>query len=396
MPAALILVANPGSASRKYAVYHGVHPVARLHFEPVNGRMVCNRWTPQREDTVTVDLDTLAHAASLVEPQLEALQVLDDDGGRIHHIALRIVAPSSYFLRHHELSDDLLWRLEAALPRAPLHVTATLEELRFMRHHFTDARIFGASDSAFHATKPDFAWNYGLPLHDADEHDIKRFGYHGLSVASAVDALHEADKLAHKVVVCHLGGGASVTAVQKGHSYDTTMGYSPLEGLIMATRSGSVDPSAVRDLKQALGLDDEAMEHYLYEQSGLYGLSGISADIRDLLAAESSGDHRAELAMNTYVHTVQKAIGQMIGAMGGIDALVFTGTVGERSATLRERIMEKLEYVDLLLDKHHNAACTHPQGVECISRLAHSRPVYVAPADEAGQMAKIVRSMVAG
>lgn len=393
MPAALILVANPGSTSRKYAVYHGVHPIARLHFESVEGRIVCNRWTPEMEDTVTVELSSINHAASLVEPQLEALKVLDDDGGHIHHIALRIVAPSSYFLQHHEITDYCVGQLEAALPRAPLHVKATLEELHFVRRHFHNVRIFGVSDSAFHATKPDYAWNYGLPLHDADRHDIKRFGYHGLSVASAIDALREADKLAPRVVVCHLGGGASVTAVYHGHSYDTTMGYSPLEGLIMGTRSGSVDPSAVRDLKHALGLSDESMEHYLYEQSGLAGLSGISADIRDILKSEAHGNHRAELTMNTYVHAVQKAIGQMIGAMGGLDALVFTGTVGERSAVLRERIMEKLGYVDLLLDGHHNTACTHPQGVECISRVAHSRPVFVVPADEAGQMAKIVRSM---
>lgn len=396
MPAALILVANPGSASRKYAVYRGVHAIARLHFEPVEGHFVCNRWSPMREDTVPVNLESLAHAASLVGPQLEALGVLDSNDDHIRHIALRIVAPSSYFVQHHEITDHFVDRLEAALPRAPLHVKATLEELHFMRRHFTDVRIFGVSDSAFHATKPDFAWNYGLPLHDADAHDIKRFGYHGLSVASAVDTLRDADRLAPRTVVCHLGSGASVTAVYRGRSYDTTMGYSPLEGLIMGTRSGSVDPSAIRDLKHALGMNDEAMEHYLYEHSGLAGLSGISADIRDLLKAESQGNHRAELAMNTYVHTVQKAIGQMIGALGGVDVLVFTGTVGERSAILRDRIVDRLGYVDFQLDGHHNIACTHPQGVECISRVTQSRPIFVVPADEAAQMAKIVRSLIAG
>jgi acetate kinase len=270
----------------------------------------------------------------------------------------------------------------------PLHIDAVLHEYAALHEVFADVPIVGVSDSAFHATKPDFAWNYGLPLADSDKLEIKRFGYHGLSAAAAIRVLRDHDKLPPKVVICHLGSGASVTAVWHGKSRDTTMGYSPLEGLVMATRSGSVDPVAVSVLKRSLRLDDAQMEAYLNEQSGLLGLSGTSDDIRILLKRETDGDHFAHLALETYVFSVQKAIGQMSAVLGGIDLLVFTGTVGERSASIRARVLSPFHYLDLALDHHGNLACTAPTELTCVSRLAHSRPVFVIPADEAAEIAR--------
>jgi acetate kinase len=240
-------------------------------------------------------------------------------------------------------------------------------------------------------TKPDFAWNYGIRLEDADKHDIKRFGYHGLSLASVIHTLRAYEKLPPRVVVCHLGSGASVTAVYHGKSFDTTMGYSPLEGLVMATRSGSIDPTAVRVLQAELGLSSDAMEEYLNKQSGLLGLSGVSSDIRELVEYESNGHHHASLALQTYVHNVQKAVGQMVAAMGGVDVLVFTGTVGERSFVMRERIVQKLHYLDFLLDGHTNRACEGPSELAVISRLAHSRPIFVVPASEEAEMVRRIK-----
>ncbi|PID32052.1 hypothetical protein CR970_02580 [Candidatus Saccharibacteria bacterium] len=387
------LVINPGSTSRKYAVYDGEECIARLHFEHQDGRVVCGRWHGDYHDKVDFDPEALRFATKLASEQLEELGVVGE-GRRIAHVAMRVVAPSSEFLHHRKLTPSVVKLLESLKQRAPLHIAATLEELTYVRKHFPAADVYGISDSAFHITKPDYAWNYGLPIEDADKHDIKRFGYHGLSLASAVEALVAADKLAKRVVICHLGGGASVTAVHNGRSLDSTMGYSPLEGLIMATRSGSIDAAATRDLKRALGLQDAGMEEYLYKHSGLLGLSNLSDDIRDLLRAERDGHHLARLALRTYIHSVRKGIGQMAGAMGGVDVLVFTGTVGERSVVMRRRIADGLAYLDMTLDVDHNHACTKPEGVECISKLAASRPVYVVPVNEERQMALAVQSLL--
>lgn len=388
---ALTLIANPGSASRKYALYHRATRLAQLHFEIVQHGIACNVAVLDGfEGQVPVDIPSIDEAAEQVLPLLKQYRVVERDE-QISHVAIRIVAPGSYFLQHRVVDDALLAHLEAVAARAPLHVGAVLSEIHRIRFHFPHATIVGASDSAFHITKPDYAWNYGISLEDADAYDIKRFGYHGLSVASVVATLKARDKLVPKLVVCHLGGGASVSAVYNGKSIDTTMGYSPVEGLIMATRSGSIDPSAVRDLQKIKGLADDEIELYLNRQSGLLGLSGLSADIRELLEHEAAGNHRAKLALATYVHAVQKAIGQMTAALGGIDMLVFAGTVGERSAPMRERICVRLGYLDITLDARANKKLGDVHEPTCISKLAHSRPVYIVPTDESAEILRTTK-----
>jgi acetate kinase len=383
--APLILVANPGSASRKYALYRGNSCIARLHFEYEREAVICTLQQGEEQRRLAVSLYSLESAASLVLGILRSESLLTADEA-IQKVGLRIVAPSAFFLCDRVVDDEVIARLEALERRAPLHIHATLEELRILREQFASAEIVGLSDSAFHATKPDYAWNYGIPLRDADQFDVKRFGYHGLSVSSVVHSLRQAEKLPPKVVICHLGSGASVTAVHHGKSIDTTMGYSPLEGVIMGTRSGNVDPTAVKVLQEALSLDDNAMQEYLNKQSGLLGLSGRSADIRELLQFEAEADHYAGLALRTYVYNVQKAIGQMVAALGGLDILVFTGTVGERSPVMRERILHALHYLDILVDSHANNRCLAPDNVVVISKIAHSRPVLVVPANETEEM----------
>jgi acetate kinase len=345
---ALTLVANPGSASRKYALFAGESLRASLHFEHVDGRIVCTLAKPDDRHTVAVDLNTLQDAAHHIATLFGDAGVLQDDEA-IQRIGLRIVAPSSYFLQDRRVDDELIDRLNALRLLAPLHINATLAELTVLREIFADTPIIGVSDSAFHAHKPDYAWNYGISLDDADAFDVKRFGYHGISVAAAVRSLHTAEKHVGKLIVCHLGSGASITAVKNNKSVDTTMGYSPLEGVVMSTRAGSIDHTAVQALKTALALDDTQLDDYLNTRSGLLGLGG-SDDIRTLLAREKDGDHRAELALQTYVYSIQNAIGQMTAALGGVDMLAFTGTVGERSMPIRDRITAGLHYLDLFID----------------------------------------------
>jgi acetate kinase len=380
----LSLIANPGSASRKYALYEGISERATIHFEWVQDKISCALRVDGERQTIEVSVSSLTECAGHVAGILREAHVLGENE-HISQIGIRVVAPSAYFLNDHTVDDEFIARLEAIEPRAPIHVTATLQELYVLREQFAGARVLGASDSAFHISKPDYAWNYGLPLDIADKYEIKRYGYHGLSLSSVVRQLEIADRLPSKLIVCHLGSGASVTAVQDGKSVDTTMGYSPLEGLIMSTRSGSIDPTAVRVLKDVCNLDDDGLEQYLNTNSGLLGIGG-SSDIRELLSREFGGDGRARLALATYVHNVQKAIGQMSAVLGGVDMIVFAGTVGERSAPMRKRIVSKLRYLDFVLDEQVNDTCNIDDKMIAISHESHL-PIYIVAIKEADEIA---------
>jgi len=274
----LILVANPGSASRKYGLYRGDAAIADLHFEWEEGKVICTVQTEHDVFVEPVGANHLDEVITHVDAMLLRSGALRD-GDKIDGIGLRIVAPSSYFLGDHHLTPSVVEKLRELERVAPLHISIILKELAALEAEFKGVPVYGISDSGFHASKPDYAWNYGISLEDADEYEIKRFGYHGLSVQSAIHHLKRHDKLANKIVLAHLGSGASVTALHGGKSLDNTMGYSPLEGLVMATRSGTIDYGAARALQLSKGFDNEEMEVYLNREAGLKGIGG-SPDIR--------------------------------------------------------------------------------------------------------------------
>jgi acetate kinase len=385
MESPLILVVNPGSASRKYALYRSGHYMGGLHFEYTRGKVACTLDTSNGHKEIPTTITDIGNASRQVIPLLRNHGVLSKDE-RIARIGLRIVAPSSFFLRDHIITNEIADQLQSLVSVAPIHIAATLHELASIQDIFSGIEVIGVSDSAFHATKPDRAWNYGINLHDADTHDIKRFGYHGISAASVTRRL--AAKTSHqRIVIAHIGSGVSVTAVYSGKSLDTTMGYSPLEGAIMSTRSGSIDTTAVHALQSALNLDDAQIETYLNKHGGLLGLGG-SADVRELLIQEADGNHAAKLALDTYVYGIRKLIGQMSAALEGIDALVFTGTIGERSAPIRGRLLRSFDYLGLTLDDAANARSTSPTKPTKISSAHSLKPIYIIPADEASEIAQ--------
>ncbi len=384
----LILVANPGSASRKYALYEGdgLTLLAELHFETEKSRVICSLDNGKQTRSIDTAVTQITDAAKEVEAILQQQDVLAE-GDTITAIGLRVVAPSAFFMQDHLMTDDIVEKLRAVEHLAPLHIAATLNEITILKEQFADTPIVGVSDSAFHRTKPSYAWNYGIDIHDADRLDIKRFGYHGLSTSIAIDELWNRGKLPPKVIVCHLGSGSSITGVFHGRSIDTTMGFTPLEGVIMATRSGSIDYGAVRALKAGLDLDDEQLEEYLQHKGGLMGLAG-SNDIRELLDREAAGDQLANLALTTLIHSIHKAIGSMLVALNGCDLLVFTGTVGERSPRIRRRIVSHLEFADFALDKDQNNGCTEPEEFTSIAEAAKSKPIIVVPTNEGLEIAR--------
>jgi acetate kinase len=384
----LILVANPGSSSRKYALYESDKLALRaeLHIESSDGQIVATLRTNSGSRQVETTLSEVHDAPREVRGILVRENILNENEA-ITAIGLRVVAPGSYFMEDRVISDEVIAKLEETKSLAPIHIFATLEELKILREYFGQTPVVAVSDSAFHRTKPPYAWNYGINIQDADSLEIKRYGYHGISVASAVDELWNRGKLPPKVVVCHLGSGSSVSAIFHGRSIDNTMGFTPLEGVLMATRSGDISPGAVRALQTKLGMDWSGIESYLNQRGGLLGIGG-SNDIRDLIEREKNGDHLAHLALTTLVHTIHKAIGSMIATLNGCDLLVFTGTVGERSAILRKRIVAHLEFVDFIIDGNLNDGCTEPDQLTSISQSAKSKPIIVIPTNESVEIAK--------
>ena len=243
------------------------------------------------------------------------------------------------------IDDEVEAKLASVTELAPLHNTPALLEIRKARVQLPDLPHVAVFDSAFHATMPEEAATYALPAKIRDEWGIRRFGFHGLSVQWASERVSAA-----RLVVCHLGGGCSVTAVRDGKSVDTTMGFTPLEGVPMATRPGSVDPGALLYLlRHHLKLDD--LDRVLEHQSGLTGLSGWSGDVAEL---ERSNDPAARVALAVFAYRVATAIGAMAVALDGLDALVFTAGIGEHSARVRADICSRLGFLGVKLDAAAN------------------------------------------
>jgi acetate kinase len=260
-------------------------------------------------------------------------------------VAHRVVHGGTRF-REPVLIDDDVERVLADLTDvAPLHVAPALRALDEARRALPDVPHVAVFDTAFHATLPDEAATYALPRRLREEKGIRRYGFHGLSVQWASEQVPVA-----RLVVCHLGGGCSVTAVRDGRSVDTTMGFSPLEGVPMATRSGSVDPGALLHLLRG-GMTVQELEHALDNESGLAGLSGLSGDVE---ALERSDAPAARLALRVYTYRIAAAVGAMATALDGLDALVFTAGVGENSAGVRAAVCGRLGFLGLRLDAEAN------------------------------------------
>ncbi len=384
----IILVSNPGSESRKYSLYRGEKCLAKLHFERINERVVCT----VMGETVQVNISHIAFAPTVL---LDVMQQLhpEIDGSQIEGVALRIVAPSTYFQQNHVLSQKVIERLEKLQTIAPLHISSTLSDLRLLKAVLPKATFYGVSDSAFMATKPEVATYYGLPIEDANKLDIKRFGYHGLSFSSVVHQLKKTHQLPQRTVVCHLGGGVSISAIKNGRVVDSSMGYSPLEGVMMATRSGNIDLLASDLIKRHYKLDNDTTYDYFNLRSGLIGVSGVSSDIRKLLTLEHS-QKRVKLALDMYVYKAQQAIGAMAVSMNGADALVFTGTVGLRSGIIRRRIVERLLHLGFMINPATNKHLDFVDGVADITHNKNPARILVIESNEDDSIIKQVNKML--
>jgi acetate kinase len=323
----------------------------------------------------------------------DAVRSVIERGSPIDAAGHRVVHGGSEFVDAVEVDDGIMRRLEALTDLAPLHQPKSLRALDLVRRLLPDLPAVACFDTAFHARIPPAASTYALPSEWSERWALRRYGFHGLSHAYAASRAAElagrpVEEL--RIVTCHLGAGASLAAVRHGTSVETTMGFTPLEGLVMATRSGSVDPGLVLWLEEHVGMPPSELATTLESRSGLLGMTG-TADMKAVLEAEGAGDPDAALAVEVYLHRLRAGIAAMAAAMDGLDVLVFTGGVGERSAAIRERAADGLGFLGIALDVEANAGAAPDAEIGDASARVRS---LVIEAREDLQIARDVRRVL--
>ena len=342
-----ILAINPGSASRRYALYDGGKELWWAHFEKDDGGFIVKVVENGKPSTVKISKADFDNSVGFFKDKIRDASV----------IGVRVVAPGQYFLENRKIDAGFLKKLKAAKEQAPLHVAPALLEIERVMKILPKAKMFAVSDSAFYADMPANAKLYSLPRKVAKKFGIYRYGYHGISIASVVGKIGKiSGQMPKRVVICHLGSGSSVAAIKNGAAFDVSMGFTPLEGLPMGTRIGNIDAGAVIYLAKKLKMSPDKLGEFFNHKCGLLGLSGKTSDVRELLDLENKGDAGAAQALNSFVYGVKRLIGAYTATMGGLDLLVFTATIGERSFIMRRRICAGLEEMGIKLDMHKNDA----------------------------------------
>jgi acetate kinase len=300
-----------------------------------------------------------------------------ENTNNIDAILIRIVAPGKLFRQHREIDNDYIKALEDVEHISPFHIKNTIKELIDIKSVLPNIKIIGISDSEFFKTLKEEAKIYPLPKEIRDM-GIERQGYHGLSITSVLESLkNNFGKIPSKIIVCHLGGGSSVTAISNGGAIDTSMGFTPLGGLIMEERMGDIDPGVITTLINKYGLDETL--NIIYEKSGLEAISNIQrGDIKKIIESRESADD-SKIAISAYTYSIKKTIGSMFFALGGCDLLVFTGSVAIKSSFIREEIMKDIENcLNIKLDKVKNESIEESNP----TNISTENNIFVVPIDE--------------
>lgn len=380
-----ILVINAGSSSLKFAGYaanEGREPVL-LAAGKAEAIRTAPRFVVKDKDGATVTEDhwrdgtELSHSDCLAH--LLDWMATNAADVRIQAVGHRIAHGGADFRQAVRIDDDVMRRLEALIPLAPLHQPHNLAPVQALADRLGDVPQVACFDTSFHADKPEVAAMFALPR-EMTERGVRRYGFHGLSYEYISRELPRYAPEASKVVVAHLGSGASMCAIRDGRSIDSTMGFTAVDGLPMGTRTGALDPGVVLYCLHELGMDAAAIEDLLYRRSGLLGVSGISNDMRRLL---DSDDPHAAQAVDLFVYHVARNVGALAVAMGGLDALVFTAGIGENAAPVRAAVAEWVAWLGLAFDADANAA-----GGPRISTDGSRVSAWVIPTDEERMIAR--------
>ncbi|MBO4863042.1 MAG: acetate kinase [Eubacterium sp.] len=384
-----ILVINAGSTTLKYQLIDSVS-------EEVKAKGLCERIGAEggkfKYDVISKgekkekDLNMPDHGVALkavidvlLDPEDGAISSLDE----IDAVGHRVVHGGEFFSSSVKVDDDVIKKIEECSDLAPLHNPANLLGIKACQKIMPTVPQCVTFDTAFHQTMPEKAYMYGIPYSYYEKYKIRRYGFHGTShsfVSKEAAKLLDKDVKDTKIIVCHLGGGSSITAVEGGKSVDTSMGLTPLEGLVMATRSGNIDPAIVQYIADKENRTVDDVLNILNKKSGMYGLSEKSGDARDIGAGVKAGDKKCIIAFNAFVHSAVKLIGSYIAAMNGVDLIAFTAGIGENDNKIRKAILENFGYMGITVNDEVNDATHGKQAV--ISTDDSKVKVVVIPTNE--------------
>lgn len=356
-----VLVINCGSSSLKYQLIDSETEVAlavglcerigidgRLNHTPNGGeKVVIEQAMPDHEVAIRMVLDALTNENYGVIKNLDEIDA----------IGHRLVHGGEKFTKSVIIDDEVIAGVEECSPLAPLHNPANLIGVRACQAIMPGVPNIGVFDTAFHQTMEPVAYMYGLPYEYYEKYKVRRYGFHGTShsfVSKRAIQMLNLDPDNSKIIVCHLGNGSSISAVRNGKVVDTSMGMTPMEGLVMGTRCGDMDPTIVEYLAHSLNKSLEEVMVILNKKSGVLGISGVSSDFRDLDKASNEGNERAKLAVEVFSYRTAKYIGSYIAAMNGVDAIVFTAGLGENNIVVREQVLSHFGYMGITLDKEAN------------------------------------------
>ncbi|WP_195852487.1 acetate/propionate family kinase [Aerococcus sanguinicola] len=354
-----VFAINAGSSSLKFSIYEV--PSEELISSGIIERIglkdsiVSVKFQGEKHEE-TLDIEDHEVAINHLLKKLEELKVIesfDEIAGSGH----RIVAGGEHFKDSALLDEEDIQKVEELADFAPLHNPAEAKVIRAFQKVLPGKPTVGVFDTSFHTTMPEKAYLYSVPFEYYEKHQARRYGAHGTShkyVAERAAELEGKDIKDLKIITCHIGNGGSITAVDGGKSVDTSMGFTPLAGITMGTRSGDVDPSLLQYIMEKEGLSMDEMITILNKKSGLLGISGVSSDMRDVEAAAAEGNERAQVALDIYYDRVRKYVGSYLTVLGGADVIVFTAGVGENSASFREEICKDMEWAGIKLDSERN------------------------------------------
>ncbi|MCC8159123.1 MAG: acetate kinase [Phascolarctobacterium sp.] len=358
----IIFVVNCGSSSIKYQLLNmdGEQVLAKGLIERIGMEGSVLKHTPTGKYTVDISADIPDHSVG-IQMALDALTNEEygviDSMDEIDAVGHRVVHGGERFTDSVLITDDVLNGIEACAEIAPLHNPPNLYGIKACMRLMYNTPQVAVFDTAFHQTMPKIAYLYGLPYEMYVKYGLRRYGFHGTShkyvaqQAAEMMGEHMSDL---RFITCHLGNGASIAAIKYGKSIDTSMGYTPLEGLVMGTRSGEIDPAIIPFLMEKENMNAQQIDDYLNRRSGILGISGLSSDFRDLESAANRGNERSQLAIDIFAYKVKKYIGGYVAAMGGVDAIIFTAGLGENSPFMRDKICNGLEYLGTRIDPELN------------------------------------------
>ena len=357
-----IFVVNCGSSSIKYQLIdmkdESVIAKGLVERIGIEGSVLTH--TPAGKDKVRLESAIPDHVdgikkvlAALVDPNHGVIKSMDE----IDAVGHRVVHGGEIFNESVVITDEVLKQIEDLSDMAPLHQPANVAGIRACQKLMPNTPQVAVFDTAFHQTMPPVAYMFGVKYEEYKDYGIRKYGFHGTShkyVSGVAAKMLGKDIKDTKIITCHLGNGSSITAIDGGKSVDTSMGFTPLDGVLMGTRTGSIDPAVVPVLMQKKGLDAAGVDKYMNKECGGLGVSGVSSDFRDLEDAAAKGNERAKLALDMFCYQVKRYIGAYAAAMGGVDAIVFTAGVGENDIHTRQQVCSGLEFLGVKLDADRN------------------------------------------